>query len=83
MSEQEKQLVFKISNFVLLKIMNSKSNVVDYGTVAKFMNVPIDIIRTAARQICSCLLNNSNVDDVDCIDNEAFDVILKNRIVRI
>jgi len=80
MSEQEKQLILKIANFVIIKTMNSKTSEVDYGTVAKFMNVPVEIIRTVASQVCNCLINNLNVDDVDIQDDYIFDVMLKRRI---
>jgi phosphoribosylformylglycinamidine (FGAM) synthase PurS component len=80
MSEQEMQLSTKIANFILIKIMSSRTNVVDYYSIAKFMNITTDIVKMAAKQICNCLLNNPNVDDVDIQDDYAFDVILKRMV---
>jgi len=83
MSDQEKQLVVKVSRFILAKIMNSNTNLVDYSVIEKEINVPTPIVRTAASQICQCLMTSKRVEDVDCIDNEAFDVMLKRRTVRV
>jgi hypothetical protein len=80
MTEQEKQLIKKISDFIIIKIMNSRTNEVDYGTIARFMNVPVEIIRTAAVRVCQCLIDNANVEDVDIQDDCAFDVMLKRRV---
>jgi hypothetical protein len=80
MTEQEKQLVEKISNFIIIKAMDSKTNEVNYGSIARFMNVPVEIIKTAAVKICQCLINNANVEDIDILDDCAFDVMLKRRI---
>ena len=82
MSEQEKQLIKKIADFIIIKIMNSRTNEVDYGTIAKFMNVSIEIIKTAAIKVCQCLMLSKRVDDCDCVDGEYFDVVLKERVVR-
>ena len=81
MSEQEKQLIKKIADFILVKTMNSRTNEVEYGTVAKFMNVPIEKVRTAAIRVCQYLINNANVEDVDIQDGCIFDVMLKRRTV--
>jgi len=83
MSEQERQLVIKTAKCVLAKSMNSSENLVDYKTVEQETQIPINIIKSIATQICKCLLLSRNVEDVDCVDGEAFDVMLrKHRTVR-
>ena len=79
MTEQEKQLVKKISDFIIIKAMDSETNEVGYGSVAHFMNIPIDMIRTAAIKVCQYLIDNKKVEDIDVLDNQAFDVMLKRR----
>lgn len=79
MSEQERQLVIKTAKCVLAKSMNSNDNLVDYKTVEQETKIPINVIKSIARQICKCLMLSQNVEDVDCVDNEAFDVMIKKR----
>lgn len=83
MSEQERQLVIKISKCVLIKSMNSNNNLVDYKVIEKETQVPINVIQSVARQICKCLMLSQNVEDVDICD-DAFDIMLrKRRTVRV
>ena len=80
MTEQEKQLIKKIADFILVKTMNSRNNEVEYGTIARFMNVPVEKVRTTAIKVCQCLIDNANVEDADICDGCAFDVMLRRRI---
>ena len=82
MSEQERQLVDKMAKCVLAKSMNSNNNLVDYRIIGEEIHVPVSIVRTVASQVCKWLLKSPRVDDADCFDNYAFDVMLKRRIVR-
>ena len=77
MSEQGRQLVIKMAKCVLAKSMNSNNNLVDYKFIEEETQVPMNVIQSVARQICKCLMLSQNVEDVDCVDNEAFDVMLR------
>jgi len=84
MSEQERQLVIKTAKCVLAKSMNSNESLVDYKTVEQETQVPINIIKSIAKQICKCLLLSRNVEDVDICDDFAFDIMLrKHRVARV
>lgn len=80
MSDQENQLIVKMANFVLVKIMSSRVNIVNFSSVARFTNVPVEVIKMASKQICKCIMENSNVEDVDMQDDCAFEVLLKRRV---
>lgn len=78
----EDQLVRKLAKAVLVIIMNSNDNLINYGDIEKETQVPTQIIRTVASQICKCLITSTRVDDADCVDDSYFDVILKSRTAK-
>jgi len=77
MSEQKRQLIIRTAKCVLAKSMNSNGDLVDYKIVEQETQVPINIIKSIAIQICNCLMLSRNVEDVDICDNQYFDVMLR------
>jgi hypothetical protein len=80
MSEQERQLIIKMATYIVENSIKNRKEIINYNDVSKNMNVPIQIIKTAASKICKCAMRSSYVDDIDCRDNEFFEIILKRKI---
>ena len=83
MTEKERKLIVNIAKFVLSKVMNNHTEVIGYNEVAESMNLPIEIIKSAASKVCNCIMLSRSVDDTDIIDNESFCVLLKSRKVQV
>ena len=72
----------QMAQVVLSKSVNSRTHLVPYTEVTSQINVPISKVKEVASQICKVLLTIPIVDDVDITD-DCFDVMLKNKTVRI
>ena len=81
MTDQEKQLINRIADYIINKSANRNKNVVDYKEIENDMNIPSIIINAATKQICKCIKNTRKVvDDVDYVDGEYFDVMLRSMV---
>jgi hypothetical protein len=77
MSENEIKLIQKVVNCIL-KYCGRRP--VSYGFISKNTEIPINIIKIIAIQVCKSLLTIPIVDDVDICDGDSFDVMLKRKI---
>lgn len=78
----ENQLVNTLSNYIINKSANRNKSKVDYKEIENETNIPSVIIRAATKQICKCIMDTRKiVDDVDYVDGEYFDVMIKRRTV--
>ena len=82
MTKQENQIIDRMANFILSKAKYRKGAVVPYNDVTREINIPSTIVKAAAKQVCNWLLTFPIVDDIDIIDDNCFDVMLKGKSLR-